>query len=167
MAKIILPGASGDFSVALGLQTYSTGKASTTEGNYTTASGDYSHAEGHSTMASGYASHAEGYYTTAQNKAQHSSGIYNTGTSTTTIYEVGIGTTGLNRKNAFEIHTDGRLIAPELTPVLINTLRSLITKEYLLSADFGNSLPIADPGTAGQLWNNNGVVSVSKGGTPV
>ena len=38
-----------------------------------------------------------------------------------------------------------------------------LTKEYLLSSEFGKSLPTTDPGVEGQLWNNNGVVSVSVG----
>ena len=156
--------ASGIASHAEGYSTTASGYYSHTEGSRTGASGFASHAEGSSTCAYGVASHSEGYYTKAQNNYMHVSGKYNVGTDTNTIVEVGIGTSDTARANALEIYTDGRVIAPALTPTLINTLKSLITKEYLLSPDFGSSLPTTDPGIAGQLWNNNGVVTVSNGG---
>jgi len=153
--------AEGYASHAEGSSNVAEGAYSHAEGSCTCSTGAESHTEGNATHAIGYGSHAEGVYTIAQNAASHAEGKYNVGTSTDTIHETGIGTDDYNRKNAFEIYTDGRLVAPELTPALINTLRSLITKEYLLSAEFGNSLPTTNPGVgSGMLWNNGGVVTV-------
>jgi len=148
---------------AEGNSSHATGFASHAEGIITYATGYVSHAEGRCTCACGKYSHSEGCFTIAQNTASHAEGMYNIGTATDTIHETGIGTSSGAKKNAFEIYTDGRLVAPELSPALINTLRSLITKEYLLSAEFGNSLPLSDPLVAGALWNNGGIVTVSMG----
>jgi hypothetical protein len=40
--------------------------------------------------------------------------------------------------------------------------RILVKKEYLLSAEFGNSLPTTDPGIPGKLWNDAGVLKISQ-----
>lgn len=56
------------------------------------ASGDYSHAEGVGTVASNTAEHAEGKY----NKSNEN-----------TIHSVGVGTSDSDRRNAFEISSDG------------------------------------------------------------
>ena len=149
----------GYYTVASGYASHAEGKNTTasggygshTEGSYTTASGDashaecygvmasgdYSHAEGSYTTASGYSSHAEGKYTVAPNEAMHAEGKYNIGIIPSsgngnigTIHETGIGTSGSARKNAFEIYTNGKIRAPELTTALIDNPRSLVTKEY-------------------------------------
>ena len=118
---------SGSHAVSFGT---ASGDNSHAEGSNTIASGYESHAEGNTTTASGNSSHAEGNHTVAQNDNMHAAGIYNIGTATDTIHETGIGTSS-NKKNAFEIYTDGRLTAPELATALINTNRSLVTREYV------------------------------------
>jgi hypothetical protein len=123
--------ASDESSHAEGTTTVANGIGAHAEGGFTTAINDYSHVEGYVSNALGFASHAEGYSTTAQNEASHAEGRFNIGTATDTIHETGIGTNNSNRLNAFEIYTDGRLTAPELTTALINTSRSLVTKEYV------------------------------------
>ena len=123
--------ASGEDSHAEGFGTTASSFEAHAEGYNTIASGYDSHSEGAFTTASGYASHAEGFHTVANNLHMHAAGVYNTGTATDTIHETGIGTSDTNRKNAFEIYTDGRLVAPELTQALINSPRSLTTKEYV------------------------------------
>jgi predicted small secreted protein len=136
------------------------------EGFYTTAKGDYgSHSEGENTAAEGNASHAEGLFTIAQNKAMHAEGQYNVGTADDTIHETGIGTSDTDRKNGFEIYTDGTLTAPEADPADLTArgIKSLVTIEYLLSPEFGNALPTTDPGVAGQPWNDAGILKISAG----
>ena len=41
--------------------------------------------------------------------------------------------------------------------------KAIPTLEYLLSAEFGNSLSTTDPGVAGQLWNDAGTLKISTG----
>jgi hypothetical protein len=116
----------GAFSIAL--------NQATDSNNLTGASGDFAFSAGKDTIASGLSSSAFGLNTIAQNDSMHVVGKYNTGTAIDTIYEVGIGTDTNKRKNAFEIYTDGRVIASELTIALIDDVntsaRVLITKEY-------------------------------------
>jgi len=100
--------ASGASSFASGMATTASSYYSTAMGYTTVASGSSSFATGNETLASGDGSFTQGEQTTAQNTNQLSTGQYNLGTSTTTIYETGIGT-GAESKNAFEIHTDGRV----------------------------------------------------------
>jgi|TARA_R110002020_G_scaffold181483_2_gene376527 hypothetical protein len=46
----------------------------------------------------------------------------------------------------------------------IDELRRYITSAELLLPDtIGDSLPLSDPSSAGQLWNNRGVLTVSRG----
>jgi len=139
--------ASGTASHAEGAECQATIYCSHAEGRATTASGTASHAEGAECQATNYCAHAEGYKTTASgsygshaegmettalNEASHAAGKFNVGTSTDTIHETGIGEEG-DRKNAFEIYTDGTLTAPEATNTSIEARgnRTLITKEYL------------------------------------
>jgi len=121
----------GENSHVMGYATQVHGNNSVGEGFFTVVNGNNSHAEGSETKADGLASHAEGIGTIALNNGSHAAGRYNIGTSFDTIHETGIGTDNSNRKNAFEIYTDGRLLAPELDTSLITDDKALITKEYL------------------------------------
>ena len=67
--------ASGDYSVAEGIQTSATSDASHAEGNQTIASNICTHAEGYSTTASGWFSHSEGQNTSATSNSSHAEGI--------------------------------------------------------------------------------------------
>ena len=99
----------------------------------------------------------------ARNKGQFVSGRYNIGDARDTIHETGIGFSTSIRKNAFEIYTDGTLTAPESTPALTQArgLQTLVPISYLLSSEFGNSLPTSSVGLiAGQIWNNAGVLNI-------
>ena len=120
--------AEGRFNVAQGMYSHA-------EGGFNTAEGWGSHAEGNNTVSTGPRSHAEGMNTIAQNDSMHAAGKFNIGTATDTIHETGIGTSDTDRKNAFEIYTDGKIVAPELTTALIddrNTpARVLVTKEWV------------------------------------
>lgn len=131
------PTASGAYSHAEGFKPTASGYGSHAEGGTSTASGDYSHAEGLVNVASGYGSHAEGNLTTAQNLYQHTSGKNNIGTSTTTILEVGIGTSQANKLNGLEVHTNGQIVIA--------------------------NIPTSDPSVAGSIWNNSGVLNISAG----
>ena len=66
--------ASGDYSVAEGVNTIANEYAAHAEGDSTSATSDASHAEGDSTFTEGYASHAEGYSTSATSEAAHAEG---------------------------------------------------------------------------------------------
>lgn len=114
-----------------GQETTAGGVASHAEGAYSSASGTYSHAEGEHTLAAAIAAHAEGYGTIASGpKGAHAQGTFNNA-GDTIISSIGIGIDNDNRANAFEVYTDGTVRAPELTIDLINTTRSLTTKEYV------------------------------------
>jgi hypothetical protein len=66
--------ASGDWSVAQGLDTTASGETSHAQGSGTIASGDISHAQGSDTIASGKSSHAQGSGTIASADASHAEG---------------------------------------------------------------------------------------------
>lgn len=84
------------------------GTFSSAFGNDTNASGLYTHAEGLQTEAKGIASHAEGHKTITENRAEHAEGTFNLPIKDKTIHTVGIGTSDTDRKNAHEIHLDGK-----------------------------------------------------------
>ena len=104
--------ASRSGSHAEGSGTVASGGDSHAEGLKTRATEDRAHAEGENTKASGIASHAEGCSTEATNSYEHAEGMYNKSNRSTTDagktrHSVGIGTSGSDRKNAFEIMANG------------------------------------------------------------
>lgn len=101
----------GTNSFACGIVATASGDHSHAEGGYTTASGERSHAEGSGTVASGIYSHAGGQGTFA-NDYQTVVGKYNVekenGTSSTrTLFIVGGGLNGSDKKNAFRVAESG------------------------------------------------------------
>ena len=102
--------ASGQYASAFGINTKAPGDSAHVEGWQSESWGVASHAEGVDTIASGNASHAEGQKTKARNKAEHAEGRYNVSIKDKTIHTVGIGagTSETDRKNAHEIHLDGK-----------------------------------------------------------
>jgi len=117
--------ASGNRSHAEGQETTASGGISHAEGLDTTASGDHSHAEGDSTFASGEDSHAEGDHTQAVAAYTHAGGHgtiasyeamtaigkYNKSDTYGTLFEIGNGTDGSHRSNAFAVNDSGNAIA--------------------------------------------------------
>lgn len=125
--------ASGFYSHAEGYYTQATGIYSHAEGGsktsstarYTLASGNYSHAEGYGAQATGNYAHAEGNFTTASHSKSHAEGFYtktgaenqhvmgqyNVGKSST-VFEIGWGSSDSLRKNIFEIDTTGNIRTP-------------------------------------------------------
>lgn len=85
------------------------------------------------TGAPGNYSFSSGYFTISQNDNQVTFGKFNTGVSTETIFELGIGTSDIDRKNALEIFEDGTITAPQSTHQFITArgLKALITAEFL------------------------------------
>jgi len=126
-------GATGDYSVALGFKTEASNLHSMSVNYSTHATGSDSFAEGHCSTAAGYASHSEGMETRAINEAMHAAGKFNIGTSIDTIHETGIGIDDAHRANAFEIYTNGLILAPEETETIINNgpIKTLVTKEWV------------------------------------
>lgn len=98
--------AEGSDSHAEGYSTKANGRASHAEGAFSHAEGYGSHAEGSSSHAEGYSSHAEGNHSITTNLGEHAEGRYNK-SNTGTISSIGIGTSDTDRKNAFEVMTDG------------------------------------------------------------
>ena len=173
--------ASGENAHAEGMESEATGKTSHTEGYQTKATKDSSHAEGWKTQATGVRSHAEGSETIASGKASHSGGIqstasgeasfahgvgvkttneaehasgkYNKSISGSTLFSVGNGTSDTDRKNAFEITSDGNAyIGETIKDNKVATLKDIPTVDTELDELSNN--PIA----------NSTVVNAIKGG---
>lgn len=87
-------------------------------------------------------------------------GNYNLGKSSS-VFEVGDGGSNYARANVFEISEIGTANLPGCNVLDIVDPKDVVIKEYLLSAEFGNSLPTTDPGVTGQPWNNAGILSIS------
>lgn len=100
--------ASGANAHAENSGTEASGNNSHAEGYHTKATKSRAHAEGNLTQANGQDSHAEGSGTIASNEYEHAEGSYNK-SNTGTRHSVGIGTSTTDRKNAFEIMSDGRV----------------------------------------------------------
>lgn len=109
--------ASSNSSHAEGLRTFASAQCSHAEGTRTKATYAAAHAEGADTIASGNRSHAEGDNTLAQNYAEHAQGRFNKsnkagnsfGDAGNTIHSVGIGAGENDRKNAIEVMQNGNV----------------------------------------------------------
>lgn len=102
--------ATGNSAHAEGFSTVASGSFSHAEGSHTEAIGRDSHAEGAYNKAIGIASHVEGEHNIAKNQAQHVSGKYATiDESGTAIFQVGIGESDAERKDALRVTDDGRI----------------------------------------------------------
>ena len=98
--------ADGEYSFATGSNTHAEGTGSFTQGYKTHTSGAFAMAAGDQTWAFYDGSAAFGQYTKTGRKYQFVTGICNVGKDDT-LFEVGIGTSDTDRKNAFEIYQDG------------------------------------------------------------
>ena len=105
--------ADANASHAEGYSTTASGDSSHAEGWKSTAKGKRSHAEGSETYAGGHYSHTEGLGTKTTNEAEHASGKYNKSTSGSTLFSIGNGISDTNRKNAFEVTSDGNVYIGE------------------------------------------------------
>ena len=129
--------ASGFHSHAEGFGSKANSDSSHAEGSGTSASGFSSHAEGEATTTSAHYSHAEGRYTIATNQCEHAEGQYNK-SNTGTRHSVGIGTSTNDRKNAFEIMSDGKAYLYDIggydgtNPQSTNTLQQIIHYNLIL-----------------------------------
>ncbi len=102
--------ASGDYCHAEGERNISKGNHSHSEGHSTKAIGEDAHSEGRNTEAIGDYSHAGGLGTKATAVAQTAIGKYNA-ESADALLMVGNGTSDTDRKNAFEVVSNGDGVA--------------------------------------------------------
>jgi len=116
------------------------GENSVAFGEETRAYGAYTLVSGKESKATGKYSSSIGYGTSSINRGSFTVGLWNEAISLDTILEVGIGTSELDKKNAFEVYSTGKIIAPGLLNSLIDTPKSLITKDYL---DYRLDIPLA------------------------
>lgn len=138
----------GDYSHAEGESTTAQGQASHAEGEDTLAIGDASHTEGSRTLAVGDYSHAEGFDTVAQNAYEHAQGAYNVSNKESdtfgdknTIFSIGIGKSGLNRRNAIEVLQNGDVYIKGVGEYDGKTLSNSKSLQKILgSGDLGDSI---------------------------
>ncbi len=147
-------GATGANSFATGFETTSSGMSSFTTGLKTQAPGENSFAAGSDTKANAIAAATFGRGTVISNEAAMAIGQYNAfidGAAEKTAFEVGIGTSTLDRLNGLEVYLNGNILAPQLTIDSTSSLKTLITKEYLDSLNTESELEYID-GINGHGW---------------
>ena len=116
---------SGDYSHAEGSGNTASSYHSHAEGSTNTASAPQAHAQGYGTIASGAHSHAGGAYTVAGYANQTAIGEYNDNKATT-LLEVGNGTADNARSNAFEVHSNGNIVAGGTVSDANGTLNAVV-----------------------------------------
>jgi hypothetical protein len=99
-------GATGNYSLAMGLHTTASGSNAMASGFETHATGTASVATGSSTLASGNSSTAMGNWTIASGSAATAIGSYNIDNSNA-LFSVGNGSGSANRNNAFTVLQNG------------------------------------------------------------
>lgn len=142
--------ANGEYSHSEGQNTYALGNSSHAEGYETVASGNYSHAEGNATSATGIGSHSDGNatlasgdysyaggtYTIADKDFMYVIGTYNSPNSED-LFEMGVGTSAGDRKNAIEVTSAGVMSLPQQDGNITNDSHVVIKKYYDDNMPFG------------------------------
>ncbi len=103
------------------------GMASHSEGGQNSAWGKYSHAEGYTTNSYADYSHASGDHTRADFVGQAAVGRFNATPIADSVFTVGNGTADNNRKNAFNVFSDGHAEVQTIG----ETENSVATKHYV------------------------------------
>ncbi|MFC0604196.1 tail fiber domain-containing protein [Winogradskyella pulchriflava] len=140
-APSITRGATGNYAIAVGLNTTASGQGSFASGVGTIASQAQATAMGAGSVASGHTSVALGQGTKAEAPNSTAIGIYNIGggdpllaASTDPLFEIGNGyyVDGTNdvRTNALTVLRNGTITAPSFDMAEITDNKALITKEY-------------------------------------
>lgn len=152
--------AEGINSLSSGTGTHASGSQSMSVGESTTAGGDNSAALGNGASAAGAGSLAAGLGVLAKNTASVAMGRYNVGSSFTNIFELGIGTDDVNRKNGLEVVASGLVKAPSASLSMLSSeasnSKAVITKEYFdtyASPGSGDKTFLFDQGTASGVWD--------------
>ncbi|TVQ34333.1 MAG: hypothetical protein EA370_10815 [Wenzhouxiangella sp.] len=152
--------ASGTFSTAMGDGTTASGFTSTAMGHLTVAAGWMSTAMGNGTIATSDYSIAMGVGTRAESYAAMAVGRNNVGggssnwVSTDPLFEIGNGTSGLNRSNAFTVLKNGLATLPSVTNALIDgdaSGKAVVTREWVNAnmTEPGGLLRITEGGNFG------------------
>ena len=100
--------ANGQYSHSEGLNSTTTARYAHAEGYHSYATGEASHAEGYEATAGGDYSHSSGYNTIASNAYEAAFGKFNVSNSNT-LFSIGYGNTNNDRKNLFEVKTNGQI----------------------------------------------------------
>jgi hypothetical protein len=127
----------GNYSFATGFETTASGNLSTAMGYFSTASGYYSIAMGRSSLASGVNSTAIGDGATASSLTSVAVGSYNIGggnpstwVATDPIFEIGIGTSGSDKRNALTVLKNGNVGIGTIDPVYRLEVKSHTNGSY-------------------------------------
>jgi Head domain of trimeric autotransporter adhesin len=109
--------ASGTNSFSVGLATIASGNSSAVTGGLNTASGNYSFATGENTRAAGQRSFSMGQQIIAKAENSLVIGQYNDTTAANSIFEVGNGSSLVNRTNALTVLQNGHVGIGVIDPV--------------------------------------------------
>lgn len=143
---------SGANALSLGFATIASGTSSAAIGSLNNAAGNYAFATGENTRAAGQGSFSMGQYTIA--KAQNSLviGRYNDTTATTSIFEIGNGSSLVNRSNAVTVLQNGHVGIGVIDPVSPLAFASTVGQKITLwGSDLNNSYGIGVQGGLLQL----------------
>ncbi len=99
-------GANGDFSFAMGQEAYA-------QGDMSVAMGDWVAAFGHGSTALGVATTADSYASVAIGKYNVGGGDPDTWDIEDAVFEVGIGTSDVEKRNALTVYKNGDVVIPK------------------------------------------------------
>lgn len=126
-----------------------TGENSFASGKSNIASGNYSNSQNIYNKANGYASSASGMYSTASGQAETAIGMYGTeyvptNTITDKVFNVGAGTSTLNKKDVFSLF---RNLAAKFTPTALSSITNQVAGFFIFDSTDSNR-PAVHNGTA-------------------
>lgn len=140
-----------DFSISTeASSTYgATGLNSFASGRSNKSPGSFSHSQNIQNKANGYASSASGIYNVASGRGEMATGMYGTeytatDTVTDKVFNVGAGTSTLNKKDAFSLF---RNLAAKFTPTALSSITNQVAGFFIFDSSDSNRPAIHD-GTA-------------------
>jgi len=147
---------------AVGNMSFATGKNTRASGDYSIVFGDTNIASGLCAVASGYNTEASNDYTAAFGEGTmaaysgaFSCGNFNNGTNSSVVFEVGVGTGTGDRKDGFQVLTNGVCLMPQVSRSEIDSAGNAA----VLSLGY-----LDDKGATGTFTSNDGkTITVDKG----
>jgi hypothetical protein len=126
-----------------------TGPSSFASGRSNKSPGSFSHSQNIQNKANGYASSASGIYNVASGRGEMATGMYGTeytatDTVTDKVFNVGAGTSTLNKKDAFSLF---RNFAAKFTPAALSSITNQVAGFFIFDSSDSNR-PAVHNGTA-------------------
>ena len=129
--------ATKEYSICGGWGSYADGKQSAAFGMYANANGDFSFATGYKVQSNAKYGFTANCNTAITNEAESAFGRFNK-VNNNQIFSIGVGTDETDRVNAFEVYSNGKIIAPNIEGYVKTSLMRTNEDDRTVALGYGS-----------------------------